>query len=164
MRGTRLFDSDDGAYQTYDPSGSGEEGWVGLAASGGHHYNNGVKGYYDAEERGYFNSYFKVENGTKLYIRDFQITFTNRLGNTEDIIYKVDFVPKTDLGFDENSQTWNAWPDDSNVQIGFDMDSTNGGVNFRFYRDNSNNVYGYYSNAAYPLTNSGYDDATLAQG
>lgn len=164
LRGTRLFDSDDGAYQTYDPSGNGEEGWVGLAALGGNHYNDGVRGYYNNQERGYFNSYFEVENGTKLYIRDFQITFTNRLGNTEDIIYKVDFVPNTDLGFDENSQTWNAWPDDSNVQIGFDMDSTNGGVTFRFYRDNSNNVYGYYSNDAYKLVNSGYDDAILELG
>lgn len=161
LRGTRLFDSDNGAYQTYDPSGSGEEGWVGLKTSSGNHYNDGVRGYYNNQERGYFNSYFEVENGTKLYIRDFQITFTNRLGNTEDIIYKVDFVPKTDLGFDENSQTWNAWPDDSNVQIGFDMEKTDGGVNFRFYRDNSNNVYGYYSNAAYELVNSGYDGAIL---
>ena len=164
LRGTRLFDSYGGAFQTYDPSGSGEEGWVGLKTSSGNHYNDGVRGYYNNQERGYFNSYFEVENGTKLYIRDFQITFTNRLGNTEDIIYKVDFVPKTDLGFDENSQTWNAWPDDSNVQIGFDMDSTNGGVNFRFYRDNSNNVYGYYNNDAYKLVNSGYDDAILANG
>ncbi len=167
LRGTRLFDSDDGAYQTYDPSGSGEEGWVGQAFSGGNHYNDSVRGYYNNQERGYFNSYFEVENGTKLYIRDFQITFTNRLGNTEDIIYKVDFVPNTDLGFDENSQTWNAWPDDSNVQIGFnyDMKNTDGDVNFRFYRDNSNNVYGYYSNAGCQLVNSGeYDDAILAQG
>lgn len=165
LRGTRLFDSDDGAYQTYDPSGSGEEGWVGQALSGGNHYNDSVRGYYNNQERGYFNSYFEVENGTKLYIRDFQITFTNRLGNTEDIIYKVDFVPNADLGFDENSQTWNAWPDDSNVQIGFnyDMKNTDGEVNFRFYRDNSN-VYGYYSNAGCQLVNSGYDDAILAQG
>lgn len=166
LRGTRLFDSDDGAYQTYDPSGSAEEGWVRLAGSSGHHYNNNVRGYYNNQERGYFNSYFEVENGTKLYIRDFQITFTNRLGNTEDIIYKVDFVPNTDLGFDENSQTWNAWPDDSNVQIGFnyDMKNTNGEVNFRFYRDNSN-VYGYYSNASCQLVNnSEYDDAILAEG
>lgn len=164
LRGTRLFDSDNGAYQTYAPSGSSEEGWVGTAFGSDNHYNDSVRGYYNNQERGYFNSYFKVENGTKLYIRDFQITFTNRLGNTEDIIYKVDFVPKTDLGFDENSQTWNAWPDDSNVQIGFNMDKTDGGVTFRFYRDNSNNVYGYYSNAAYELVNSGYDKATLALG
>lgn len=161
------FFSGDGAnYQTFDPTSKGEEGFVSVwdDIEAGTYYAS-TKDYHDtAQERGYFNSYFKVENDTKLYIRDFQITFTNRLGNTEDIIYKVDFVPKTDLGFDENSQTWNAWPDDSNVQIGFDMEKTDGGVNFRFYRDNSNNVYGYYSNAAYELVNSGYDEAILAEG
>lgn len=160
------FFSGDGAnYQTFDPTSKGEEGFVSVwddIEAGT--YDASTKDYHDtAQERGYFNSYFEVENGTKLYIRDFQITFTNRLGNTEDIIYKVDFVPNTDLGFDENSQTWNAWPDDSNVQIGFnyDMEKTDGEVNFRFYRDNSNNVYGYYGNAGCQLVNSGYDDAIL---
>lgn len=167
--GQNYFFSGDGAnYQTFDPTGNREEGfvsvWEDIEAGT---YDASTKDYHDtAQERGYFNSYFEVENGTKLYIRDFQITFTNRLGNTEDIIYKVDFVPNTDLGFDENSQTWNAWPDDSNVQIGFnyDMDNTDGEVNFRFYRDNSNNVYGYYSNAGCQLVNSGYDNAIFAQG
>ncbi len=168
--GQNYFFSGDGAnYQTFDPNGKREEGFVSVWDDiWPDTYYASTKVYHDtAQERGYFNSYFKVENGTKLYIRDFQITFTNRLGNTEDIIYKVDFVPNTNLGFDENSQTWNAWPDDSNVQIGFnyDMKNTDGEVNFRFYRDNSNNVYGYYSNAGCQLVNnSEYDDAILAQG
>ena len=156
-----LFTGYNSTYQTFDPTGAGEDGWAQtLNLPGTHHAE--TQDNHKAQERGYFNSYFKVENDTKLYIRDFQITFTNRLGNTEDIIYKVDFVPNTNLGFDENSQTWNAWPDDSNVQIGFDMDKTDGGVNFRFYRDNSNNVYGYYDNANYKLVNSEYGNkATL---
>ena len=168
-RGGYLFTGYNSTYQTFDPDGKGEDGWAQTLDWPGIRHAN-TKKYHDdtTQERGYFNSYFKVENGTKLYIRDFQITFTNRLGNTEDIIYKVDFVPNTDLGFDENSQTWNAWPDDSNVRIGFnyDMKNTDGEVNFRFYRDNSNNVYGYYSNAGCQLVNSGsgYDDAILAQG
>lgn len=156
--GGYFFAGNGANYQTFDPTGAGEEGWSNILTA----ETSPIENNYNSQERGYFNSYFEVANGTKLYIRDFQITFTNRLGNTEDIIYKVDFVPSTDLGFDENSQTWNAWPDDSNVQIGFDMEKTDGGVSFRFYRDNSN-VYGYYSNGEYQLKNSGYDKATLEQ-
>lgn len=128
--------------------------------------NDSASGAYERKERGYFNSYFEVANGTKLYVKDFQITFTNRVGNTEDIIYSVDYVNNGNIVWNEDTMSYDSWPTDSNVMIGFDMSQTAGGVTYSFYR-NGNTVYGNYSSASYPLQNvggTGYTDATLTQG
>lgn len=123
---------------------------------------------YNNRERGYFNSYFEVENGTKVYIRDIDVTFTNRVGNTESIVYNVDYIDSTTSApvFDEATETFDSWPIDSNVQVVIDMDSTNGSVDFDFYRT-GNEVHGYYSSANYPLQNADTlfgNDAVLTQG
>ncbi len=125
---------------------------------------------YRDHERGYFNSYFTVENGTKLYIKDFQMTFTNRQGNTEDIIYDVDYINSRDLPIFE-ANAYSYWPSSSNVLVAFDIDGSQGNeaVSFSFYRNANGTIFGNSSNtnAGYGLTNSGgtgYTDATLTQG
>lgn len=123
---------------------------------------------YNSHERGYFNSYFDVENGTKVYIKDMSVTFTSREGNTESVIYNVDFIDSYTDSPEWNTQTetYDSWPNSSNVSVGFTMNSTSGGAEFSFYR-NGNDVYGYYSNSTYPLENTGdlfNNDANLAQG
>lgn len=129
--------------------------------------NDSASGAYERKERGYFNSYFEVANGTKLYVKDFQITFTNRVGNTEDIIYSVDYVNNGNIVWNDNTMSYDSWPTDSNVMIGFDMAHTAGGVTYSFYRS-GNTVYGNSANTtAYPLQNvggTGYTDAVLGQG
>ena len=123
--------------------------------------------FYDQKERAYFNTYFDVANGTKIYIKDFQITFTNREGNTEDIIYSVDYVNNGNIVWNEDTMSYDSWPTDSNVMIGFDMSQTTGGVTYSFYRS-GNTVNGNSTNTtAYPLQNvggTGYTDAILGQG
>lgn len=139
-------------YQTFDPTGNKT---TDIASS-----------YYNSKERTYFNSYFEVAGDTKLYVKDFQITFTNRVGNTEDIIYSVDYVNNGNIVWNEDTMSYDSWPTDSNVMIGFDMSQTAGGVTYSFYR-NGNTVNGNYSSASYPLENvggAGYTDATLTQG
>lgn len=123
---------------------------------------------YNSHERGYFNSYFDVENGTKVYIKDLSVTFTSREGNTESVIYNVDFIDSSTDSPEWNIQTetYNSWPNSSNVSVGFTMNSTSGGAEFSFYR-NGNDVHGYYSSATYPLENTGdlfNNDAILGQG
>lgn len=125
--------------------------------------------YYN-KERAYFNSFFSVDGDTKLYIKDLKVTFTNREGNTEDIIYNVDYVSSSNsanFGWNEQTMSYARWPQSSNVMIGFDMSPTAGGVTYSFYR-NGNTVYGNSTNAtAYPLQNvggAGYTDAILGQG
>ena len=154
-----------------------DEATFGIVGTGYQDYtapnNQSEENGHNNYERGYFNSYFEVAGGTKIYIKDFQVSFTNRLGNTEDIIYNVDYVTNgtdadTAYGWDNETQAWNAWPDNSNVLVNFDFDDLNqaGDLTFRFYRNNDT-VYGYYSNGNYPLANTdtvGYGQATLVQG
>lgn len=125
---------------------------------------------YGNKERAYFNSFFSVDGDTKLYIKDLKVTFTNREGNTEDIIYNVDYVSSSDsanFGWNEQTMSYTGWPQSSNVMIGFDMSPTAGGVTYSFYRT-GNTVYGNSTNTtAYPLQNvggTGYTDAVLGQG
>lgn len=124
--------------------------------------------YYNNRERGYFNSYYDVVNGTKLYIKNLKVTFTSTEGNTESIIYNVDYINSSQNRpiWDNQTMSYESWPNSSNVSVGFDMDSTSGGAQFRFYRNNDD-VHGYYSNATYPLENTGdlfNNDAILTQG
>lgn len=143
-------------YQTYKTS-LGDNDDFGVSSS-----------VYNSHERGYFNSYFDVENGTKVYIKDISVTFTSREGNTESVIYNVDFIDSNNESPEWNAQTetYDSWPNSSNVSVGFTMNSTSGGAEFSFYR-NGNDVHGYYSSATYPLENTGdlfNNDAILEQG
>lgn len=121
---------------------------------------------YNNRERAYFNTYFDVENNTKLYIKDFRVTFTNRVGNTESIIYNVDYVKDGQCVFDYTDNSWSKWPDASNVLLHFDYG--NGASRFSFYRGNSSDANDNYVRATYsgstPVENTdGYAVAGITQ-
>lgn len=146
-------------YQAFDYEGTGDNTF------------NVGKDYYDSNEIGYFNSYFEMDGETQLYIKDLTVTFTNRVGNTEQIVYNVDYIvdgqnvrDQSLYDYDQSIDNWTNWPTSSNVQIAFDI-TNNGSNTFRFYRNN-NGVYGTYEDSAYPLVNDSTfmgEEANLGQ-
>ncbi len=170
---TKTFEASSGdviGFQCYDPNSTTpgprdveitdhEENFFGIPTK---YYSEE----YNNRERAYFNTYFDVENNTKLFIKDFRVTFTNRIGNTESIIYNVDYVKNGQYVFDKNDGSWTAWPDASNVLLHFDYGS--GSSKFSFYRGNSENPDDNYVRATYsgstPVENTdGYAVAGITQ-
>lgn len=125
---------------------------------------NQLQTQFNNRERSYFNSYFKVGNGVKVLIKDFEATFTNREGNTASLVNNVDYV---NGGYTFSQEgVWTAWPDSTNVLISLNWKSTHGVADFSFYRQDEY-VAGLYSTAAANgvLSNTaGYSEAYLGQG
>ena len=86
---------------------------------------------YDNRERAYFNSYFEVDGGVKLYIKDFTATFTNREGNTASLINNVDYV---NGGYVYENNLWSSWPATTGTQVQINWGSNNGVAELEFYR------------------------------
>ena len=120
---------------------------------------------YNNHERAYFNSYFKVGNGVKVLIKDFEATFTNREGNTASLVNNVDYV---NGGYTYSQEgVWTAWPDSTNVLISLNWDkNTHGVADFSFYRQDEYFAGLYITAAANGVLSNtaGYSEAYLGEG